>query len=72
MGCSETDAFSYVEWQVEVINPDDSPANGIPVVISPGNVRGITASNGMARLTINTAATDSTLKIIVSNSLVKV
>ncbi|PWA14974.1 hypothetical protein CCH79_00014289 [Gambusia affinis] len=49
---------------VEVINPDDSPANGIPVVISPGNVRGITASNGMARLTINTAATDSTLKII--------
>uniref|UniRef100_A0A3P9MTA9 Complement C3 n=1 Tax=Poecilia reticulata TaxID=8081 RepID=A0A3P9MTA9_POERE len=50
---------------VEVVNPDDSPAEGIPVVITPGNVRGSTASNGMARLTINTAATDARLQITV-------
>ncbi|KAK5620862.1 hypothetical protein CRENBAI_017565 [Crenichthys baileyi] len=48
---------------VEVINPDGSPAEGIPVMVSPGEVRGFTAANGMARLTINTAATDSKLKI---------
>ncbi|XP_007578376.1 complement C3a.1 isoform X1 [Poecilia formosa] len=48
---------------VEVVNPDGSPAEGIPVVITPGNVRGSTASNGMARLTINTAATDARLQI---------
>lgn len=48
------------------MNPDDSPAEGIPVVVSPGGVRGSTASNGMARLTINTQATDARLEINVS------
>uniref|UniRef100_A0A3Q2EAS2 Complement C3-like n=1 Tax=Cyprinodon variegatus TaxID=28743 RepID=A0A3Q2EAS2_CYPVA len=53
---------------VEVVNPDESPAEGIPVVVTPGNVRGFTAANGMARLTINTAATDSKLTIIAKTS----
>ncbi|KAM6939509.1 complement C3-like [Xenentodon cancila] len=48
---------------VEVLNPDESPAEGIPVVVEPGYVRGFTAANGMARLTLNTAAAQSTLKI---------
>ncbi|XP_035993186.1 complement C3 [Fundulus heteroclitus] len=48
---------------VEVVNPDDSPAEGIPVIVTPGEVRGFTAANGMARLTINTAATDARLRI---------
>uniref|UniRef100_A0A3Q3B4F4 Complement C3-like n=1 Tax=Kryptolebias marmoratus TaxID=37003 RepID=A0A3Q3B4F4_KRYMA len=48
---------------VEVVNPDDSPADNIPVVVNPGGVRGFTAPNGMARLTINTQATDATLQI---------
>ncbi|XP_076003914.1 complement C3-like [Genypterus blacodes] len=39
---------------VEVLNPDESPANGIPVVVEPGNVQGFTAANGLAKLTINT------------------
>ncbi|RVE75826.1 hypothetical protein OJAV_G00002700 [Oryzias javanicus] len=43
---------------VEVINPDGSPAENIPVVVNPGSVRGATAANGMARLTINTATQD--------------
>ncbi|XP_061572334.1 complement C3-like [Cololabis saira] len=48
---------------VEVLNPDESPAEGIPVVVEPGNVRGFTAANGMARLTINTAALQTRLPI---------
>ncbi|XP_072240560.1 complement C3-like [Leuresthes tenuis] len=48
---------------VEILNPDDSPAEGIPVVVTPGNVRGSTAANGMAKLTINTAARNANLAI---------
>ncbi|MED6232503.1 hypothetical protein ATANTOWER_031361 [Ataeniobius toweri] len=48
---------------VEVVNPDETPAEGIPVVVSPGNVRGTTTANGMARLTINTEIMDSNLRI---------
>nr|AHF81487.1 complement component pro-C3-1 [Trematomus bernacchii] len=39
---------------VEVVNPDNTPAKGVAVVIEPGTVNGFTADNGMARLTINT------------------
>ncbi|XP_030585760.1 complement C3-like isoform X2 [Archocentrus centrarchus] len=39
---------------IEVLNPDGTPAQGVPVVTDIGNVRGVTAANGMARLTINT------------------
>ncbi|KAF7652290.1 hypothetical protein LDENG_00098660, partial [Lucifuga dentata] len=48
---------------VEVLNPDESPANGVPVVIEPGNVQGFTAANGMAKLTINTASGNNNLRI---------
>uniref|UniRef100_A0A8C8DL07 Anaphylatoxin-like domain-containing protein n=1 Tax=Oryzias sinensis TaxID=183150 RepID=A0A8C8DL07_9TELE len=48
---------------VEVLNPDESPAGNIPVVVTPGPVRGFTAANGMARLTINTGAQDDRLLI---------
>lgn len=53
-------------WQVEVVNPDTSPANNIAVVVDPGQVRGFTAANGMARLTINTVANINQLAITVS------
>ncbi|KAK5866269.1 hypothetical protein PBY51_020475 [Eleginops maclovinus] len=39
---------------VEVLNPDNTPAQGVAVVVDPGQVNGFTADNGMARLTINT------------------
>ncbi|XP_044045871.1 complement C3-like isoform X1 [Siniperca chuatsi] len=39
---------------VEVVNPDGTPAQGVEVVVDPGEVRGLTAANGMARLSINT------------------
>ncbi|KAK5620860.1 hypothetical protein CRENBAI_017562 [Crenichthys baileyi] len=52
---------------VEVVNPDETPAESIPVVVSPGNVRGTTAANGMARLAINTGKMDSNLRITISS-----
>ncbi|KAK2815854.1 hypothetical protein Q5P01_026321 [Channa striata] len=48
---------------VEVMNPDETPAHGVPVVVNPGGVQGFTAANGMARLTINTGADIATLSI---------
>ncbi|KAM4604389.1 complement C3-like [Polymixia lowei] len=48
---------------VHVMNPDDSPADGIAVVVDPGQVRGLTAADGMAKLTINTAAGNNRLDI---------
>ncbi|KAM9363627.1 complement C3-like [Symphorus nematophorus] len=48
---------------VEVVNPDDTPAQGVAVVINPGQVMGLTAANGMARLTINTEARTTRLEI---------
>uniref|UniRef100_A0A669BPJ4 Complement C3 n=1 Tax=Oreochromis niloticus TaxID=8128 RepID=A0A669BPJ4_ORENI len=48
---------------VEVLNPDETPAQNIPVVINPGPVRGFTAANGMARLTINTGGNEAELRI---------
>ncbi|KAI9533955.1 hypothetical protein NQZ68_018323 [Dissostichus eleginoides] len=44
----------HAEFEVEVVNPDNTPARGVAVVVEPGTVNGFTADNGMARLTINT------------------
>nr|QNA47551.1 complement C3-like protein [Amphiprion clarkii] len=38
---------------IEVVNPDGSPAKGVTVVVEPGDVRGVTESNGVARVSIN-------------------
>uniref|UniRef100_A0A3P8R0D2 Complement component c3a, duplicate 5 n=1 Tax=Astatotilapia calliptera TaxID=8154 RepID=A0A3P8R0D2_ASTCA len=48
---------------IEVLNPDETPAENVPVVINPGAVRGLTAANGMARLTINTEGNAAELRI---------
>ncbi|CAG06013.1 unnamed protein product, partial [Tetraodon nigroviridis] len=39
---------------VEVSNSDGSPAQGVKVVVDPGQMMGKTSENGMARLSINT------------------
>ncbi|CAG06096.1 unnamed protein product, partial [Tetraodon nigroviridis] len=49
---------------IEVLNPDGSPAQGVAVVVEPGPVEGLTADNGMARLTVNTVAGNN--KLIIS------
>uniref|UniRef100_A0A3B4TXP0 Complement C3-like n=1 Tax=Seriola dumerili TaxID=41447 RepID=A0A3B4TXP0_SERDU len=51
------------EFEVEVMNPDETPAKGIAVVLEPGAVKGFTAANGMAKVTINTVAGLSSLLI---------
>ncbi|XP_028435544.1 complement C3 [Perca flavescens] len=48
---------------VEVVNPDGSPAARVAVVVDPGKVEGITAANGMAKLSVNTVATAQRLTI---------
>lgn len=39
---------------MEVANSDGSPAQGVNVVVDPGEVKGRTSVNGLARLSINT------------------
>ncbi|XP_028998601.1 complement C3-like [Betta splendens] len=48
---------------VEVLNPDETPAQGVPVVVGPGDMKGNTGENGIAKLTINTVAGIQTLPI---------
>ncbi|XP_029950703.1 complement C3-like [Salarias fasciatus] len=48
---------------VEVMNPDETPATNIQVVVFPGEVQGITGKNGVARLTVNTQGNMQTLDI---------
>ncbi|KAK5893217.1 hypothetical protein CgunFtcFv8_006111 [Champsocephalus gunnari] len=49
--------------RVEVVNPDNTPAPGVAVVVEPGGVIGRTADNGMARLAINTGGNPQRLTI---------
>ncbi|XP_034434990.1 complement C3-like [Hippoglossus hippoglossus] len=39
---------------IEVTNPDETPAQGVAVVVNPGEVQGLTAANGYVKLTVNT------------------
>ncbi|XP_040891541.1 complement C3-like isoform X2 [Toxotes jaculatrix] len=48
---------------IEVVKPDGSPAQGIAVVIDVEEVQGVTAANGMARLSINTVQSTEPLTI---------
>ncbi|XP_070846556.1 complement C3-like [Chaetodon trifascialis] len=44
---------------VEVLNRDGTPAQGVAVVVNPGEMQGLTAANGMARLTVNTESSEA-------------
>ncbi|KAF1388635.1 hypothetical protein PFLUV_G00092340 [Perca fluviatilis] len=48
---------------VEVVNPDGTPAVRVAMVVDPGKVEGITAANGMAKLSVNTVAGQPSLMI---------
>ncbi|KAF1375364.1 hypothetical protein PFLUV_G00219060 [Perca fluviatilis] len=48
---------------VEVVNPDGTPAERVPVVVDPGQVKGFTAANGIAKLSVNTGAGEPRLTI---------
>lgn len=48
------------------MNPDGTPAQGVVVVMDADEVQGITAANGVARLSINTVKNPEPLTITVS------
>ncbi|XP_072513049.1 uncharacterized protein [Salminus brasiliensis] len=53
---------------VYVTNPDQTPAENVDVVVTPGEVAGRTRSNGMARLTVNTPGGAKSLQITVKTN----
>lgn len=65
----ETLTVGSAFFQVEVLNPDKTPANNVKVVVDPGSVQGSTGANGLARLTINSEALATQLVISVSLTL---
>ncbi|XP_077574394.1 complement C3-like [Stigmatopora nigra] len=48
---------------LKVLNPDESPAPNVRVLVNPGSVQGMTADNGVAKLTINTNTRDPVLTV---------
>lgn len=55
--------------QVEVLNPDGTPAQGINVEVEPDEIFVVTKANGLARLSINTEVKIEPLTITVSECL---
>nr|XP_043883850.1 complement C3-like [Solea senegalensis] len=53
---------------IEVVNPDETPAQGVAVVVNPGEVKVLTAANGLAKLIVNTEARASDLRITAKTS----
>lgn len=53
--------------KVYVTNPDQSPAENVDVLVKPGDVKGLTSSNGMAKVTVNIPGGGNTLQITVSH-----
>ncbi|XP_012722401.2 complement C3 isoform X2 [Fundulus heteroclitus] len=48
----------------EVVYPDNSPAQGVTVVVNPGNMEEVTGANGVATFTVNTLESSQTLTIL--------
>ncbi|XP_041789937.1 complement C3-like [Chelmon rostratus] len=57
---------------VEVLNPDSTPAQGVAVVVNPGEVRGLTSANGIARLSINTEENPQPLTVTAKTNLPRI
>uniref|UniRef100_A0A3P9BD82 Complement C3-like n=1 Tax=Maylandia zebra TaxID=106582 RepID=A0A3P9BD82_9CICH len=54
---------------IQVLNPDNTPAKDIPVVVNPGEVKGHTADNGMAKLSINTVENSENIIITATTAV---
>uniref|UniRef100_A0A3P9BDI5 Complement C3-like n=1 Tax=Maylandia zebra TaxID=106582 RepID=A0A3P9BDI5_9CICH len=54
---------------VSFLNPDNTPAKDIPVVVNPGEVKGHTADNGMAKLSINTVENSENIIITATTAV---
>ncbi|KAL7845321.1 hypothetical protein AOLI_G00235130 [Acnodon oligacanthus] len=53
------------DFRVYVTNPDETPADDVEVLVTPGNVQGRTNKNGIAKIVINTQKGASSLDITV-------
>ncbi|XP_023276375.1 complement C3-like [Seriola lalandi dorsalis] len=53
---------------IEVVKPDGSPAQGVAVVMDANEMQGLTAVNGMARLSINTVQNPEPMTITVKTN----
>ncbi|KAL7845332.1 hypothetical protein AOLI_G00235240 [Acnodon oligacanthus] len=53
------------DFRVYVTNPDETPAENVEVLVTPGNVQGRTDKNGVAKIVINTQKGTSTLDVTV-------
>ena len=58
--------FLFPGCKLEVVNPDGSPAQGVYVMLNPGEMGGVTEANGIVRLPINTNGTAEPMQITVS------
>ncbi|XP_077371756.1 complement C3-like [Festucalex cinctus] len=48
---------------LKVVNPDETPAQYVPVVVNPGGVEVMTSHNGLAKVSVNTLPADKRLNI---------
>ncbi|KAA0721784.1 Complement C3 [Triplophysa tibetana] len=53
---------------VYVTNPDQTPAENVPVEVNPGGFRGQTKANGIAKIAINSQANSQSLQITVKTT----
>ncbi|XP_038850139.1 complement C3-like [Salvelinus namaycush] len=50
---------------VYITNPDNSPASGVEIEVTPDNAKGVTGTNGFAKISLNTVASARELAITV-------
>ncbi|XP_029593018.1 complement C3-like [Salmo trutta] len=50
---------------VYITNPDNSPASGVEIEVTPDNAKGVTRANGFAKISLNTVASAKELAITV-------
>ncbi|KAM9769657.1 complement C3-like isoform 2-T2 [Menidia menidia] len=50
----------------EVLTPDDTPAENVPIVVNPGGISGTTSSNGITQFTINTRQSSVDMRVTVT------
>lgn len=55
--------------QFQVLNPDNTPAEKVELVVEPGNVMLLSGANGFTKLSVNTQENTQKLAITVNMSL---
>ncbi|MEQ2219316.1 hypothetical protein XENOCAPTIV_015950, partial [Xenoophorus captivus] len=53
-----------MDVSVEVLHHDNTPAEDVKVVLDPGNIQGVTRSNGITKISITTFKNSGTMNIM--------